>query len=299
MKVGYSDDFTRDAWDRGEVGVWYGAWSARDLEDALAENSSDPSAYLKELPSQLALGWSSLDVGPAVRFRNITSNDWVVIFLRKDQEIGLAQVCSELNSLPDHPLNTNGEVFKYRKITNQKTFKLARLPDAYRLLPSQGLGNVYQFHNMQEQVKLLAESQTQEDVSQALRRKPFKQFMDFLGASAWESFCFAYLILEDEFVPTGLSIGGTLQTLDIVGRRKSDGARILAQCKKHPTREPIHPDFLSLSETLGPSDRAYYFAYGGCSGAVPANIRVVVREDILRWAESQNGALYRQLLLKD
>src|ERR1700733_14798091 len=119
VKVGYSDDFTKEAWDRDEVGVWYGAWSASDLEDALRENSSDPSAYLKELPCQLDLGWDSVDVGPAVRFRNITSNDWVVVFLRNDQEIGLAHVCSEVKSSPDHQLNSNRETFKFRKIANK------------------------------------------------------------------------------------------------------------------------------------------------------------------------------------
>jgi hypothetical protein len=50
-------------------------------------------------------------------------------------------------------------------------------------------------------------------------------FFDLLGASAWESFAFAYLILECEFIPTGLSTGRTLPIADIVGRRRSDGSR--------------------------------------------------------------------------
>src|SRR5271165_4259159 len=98
LKVAYSDEFTKEAWDRDEVGVWYGAWTSHDLTDALDRNASDPSAYLMELPSQRALGWNNLDVGAAIRFTRITGDDWVMVFLRESQEIGLAQVCSELSS---------------------------------------------------------------------------------------------------------------------------------------------------------------------------------------------------------
>ena len=99
-------------------------------------------------------------------------------------------------------------------------------------------------------------------------------------------------------MPTGLSIGRTLPTVDIIGRRR-DGSHIFAQCKKHPTAQSIARDFLTLSESLAPEDTAFYFAYGGCLKESRSNIRVIDRENALRWAETRNGQLYRRLLLGD
>ena len=93
------------------------------------------------------------------------------------------------------------------------------------------------------------------------------------------------LILEKDFVPTRLSTGRTLPTADIVGRRKSDGCHIVAQCKKDATPQPVDPDFLSVSESLALNDAAYYFAYGGWVGEVPKNLQVIDRAFALRWAE--------------
>jgi len=95
----------------------------------------------------------------------------------------------------------------------------------------------------------------------------------------------------------GLLTGRTPPTADIVGRRKSSGSRIIAQGKKGDDPQQPDLDFRKLSEELGQSDQAYYFAYRGCGGEVPANIRVCERSDALRWAESENGAPYRRVLL--
>src|SRR5581483_6676759 len=51
----FSTDHSQEAWDRNEVGIWYGAWSAEDF--AKAESSKDVAAYLSKLPEQRALGW--------------------------------------------------------------------------------------------------------------------------------------------------------------------------------------------------------------------------------------------------
>jgi hypothetical protein len=192
---------------------------------------------------------------------------------------------------------TNGESFKYREICDKKTFKLSKLPDAYRL-PAQGRSNVYQFKSMREHVRLLADHLNEDAINRAFGEKPFDELLDLLGASAWESFCFAYLIWEEEFVPTGLSIGRTLPKVDIIGRRRN-GSHIFAQCKKHPTRQAIDSDFLRLSESLAPDDTAFYFAYGGCVNEAANNIRVIDRKYALQWAETKNGQLYRRLLLGD
>jgi len=192
----------------------------------------------------------------------------------------------------------NGELFKYRRICDKKTFRLSRLPDAYWLLAAQGRSNVHQFNNIWEHVKLLAEHVNEDAINRAFGQRPFDELLDLLGASAWESFCFAYLIWEEDFVPTGLSTGRTLPTGDIVGRRRN-GSRIVAQCKKHPTEQPIEPEFRKLSESLAIEDTAFYFAYGGCSEEVPNSVRVIDRKFALQWADSENGQLYRKLLLGD
>jgi hypothetical protein len=296
-------EFTRRAWDRNETGIWYGAWTSNDFEAASSQSSAsgEIAAQLSALPAQRELGWnvSASYVDTAWRFKNISDEDWVVVYLSHTKEIALAKVHGPLRSDPNHPLNSRGgEFFKYRTIRDKKTFKLSRLPDAYWLLRSQGQSNVFRFNSMREHVRLLAEHMNEAGVNRAFSEKPFNELLDLLGAFAWESFCYAYLLWEEDFVPTGLSVGRTLPTVDIIGRRRN-GSRIIAQCKKHPTAQSIDCEFLTLSESLAPEDTAFYFAYGGCTNEAPNNIRVIDRTDVLQWAETKNGQLYRRLLLGD
>lgn len=295
-------ELSRSAWDRDEVGIWYGAWTPVDLADANARSSEriEVALQLSALPAQRMLSWSVSAgyVDTARRFNDISEEDWVVLYLNDTREIGLAKVRGPLCFDPAHPLNCEGEIFKYRKITEKKTFSLMRLPDAYRLIAAQGRGNVHQFHGMNEHVRLLADNPNEEGVNQAFRKKPFDQLLEVLGASAWESFCFAYLIWEEDFVPTGLSIGRTLPTVDIIGRRRN-GSRILAQCKKSPDKKPIDPEFQELADSLTPEDTAFYFAYGGCNGEVSPNVKVIDRKAAVQWTDTESGQLYRRLLLGD
>lgn len=293
-------DFTRDAWNRNEIGIWYGAWTPDNLTTACQQSSENKTIAeeLSDLPAQQAL-WNltSGDVATARRFQGISDNDWIVVYLSDTREIGLAKISGALETTVAHPLNlNNGEIFKYRKIIDKKSFKLSDLPDAYWLLPTQGRGNVHEFSQMWPHVKLLADSENEEAVRRVLAQKPFDELLDLLGASGWESFCFAYLIWEEGFVPTGLSTGRTLPVGDIVGRRRN-GSRIFAQCKKSPIAEPITAEFRTVSETLRSGDSAFWFAYGGCSEEAPEGIHVVDRMSALRWAESRSGQLFRRLLL--
>jgi hypothetical protein len=73
----------------------------------------------------------------------------------------------------------------------------------------------------------------------------------------------------------------------------------VAQCKKHSSAQPIDPVFESVSAVLAPNDLAYYFAYGGCVGDVPKNICVIDRTVALQWAKTNNGRLYRDLIVRD
>jgi hypothetical protein len=298
-----TDDVSGEAWQRNEVGIWYGAWTAEDWESAKSKMPNNLCAYLSKVPAQEALGFEIKNSWRQTvkRFNSISEMDWVVIFLRANQEIGLARVCSPMKSAPSHPLNKAGQTFKYREICDKKTFTLTDLPDVYNLLPMQGRGNVNEFTKLWDAVKLLAESSDEEEVKRTLREKPFSEALDLLGPFGWESFCFAYLILEERFVPTGLSVGRTMPRIDIVGRRIDDGTRIYAQCKKDLHPVAIDQDFQCLCNTLDPMDRAYYFAYGGVTGTVPEGVRVMKKENMLAWCQRDigNGRIYRKLLLEE
>jgi hypothetical protein len=290
-------DFSDETWARSEAGIWYGAWTAEDFNGVRNDTESRSLKFLNSLPAQQALGW---DVKPlylktALRFANIGRTDWVLMYVPRDQAIGMARLEGKMESNSHHPCNYEGEVFKYRKIVEKKTFKLSDLPDAYRLLSAQGRSNVHEFHGMREHVELLGQCSTANDLHKAIGEMSFENLLDFFGPSAWESFCFAYLIMEENFVPTGLSIGRTLKDVDIVGRRRTDGRRIVAQCKKHPSPQPIDSGFLSA---ITSQDIAYYFAYGGISGEVPSGTKIITKADAYSWAMSHsNGQLYRKLLL--
>jgi hypothetical protein len=152
---------------------------------------------------------------------------------------------------------------------------------------------------MWEHVRILADHHDYEAVNSEFRTFAFDTLLDMLGASAWESFALAYLIMEHEFIPTGLSTGRTLPIADIVGRQRTSRSRIVAQCKKHSAPHPIDSDFLNLSSSLRRHDLAFYFAYGACTGDVPSNIQIIDRVLALQWADTANGRLYRDLLLRD
>jgi hypothetical protein len=273
---------------------------ADDFEHARQQYGNDVTAikdYLNNLQSQRQLGCEvSRDyVNTALRFRNITAEDWVLVYFQN--HLGLARVCDALTSSTVSALNVCDEVFKFRQIGDKKLFNLGELPDAYRLIPSQVRGNVHEYDAMWRHVQLLADTDTPEQLWRTLRSKTFAELLEFFGALAWESFCFAYLILEEDFVPTGLSIGRTLPAVDIVGRRQRDGVRIIAQCKKSDQPDVIEDTFLGA---CGANDVAYYFAYGGCIDILPNNINIIDRNRAMQWVEkSAKGKRYKELLLAE
>lgn len=308
MKVGGRYERSTQAWDRGEVGAWYGAWTAADWAKARVARPGtarpgDLWSFLKDCPNQKQLGWNSTpDIAAVCRLEAIGPDDWVVVFLRDRGEIGLARLEPGLHSEKDHPLNQiydddSFEVFKFRRLVDRKIFPLVELPDAYRLLPAQGRGNLHQFHGMRSHVQLLADHPDAQSVRQALAGMEFDQLIDILGASAWESVCTAYLTLEHSFVPTGLRTGSTLPVLDIVGRSAPSGAYILAQCKKSPGPVPISDDFVAAVGHHSERAMSFYFAFGGCQGTIPENIKVIGKEEILAWVQTERGAMYRGFLV--
>jgi hypothetical protein len=243
MKYGAYEELTREAWSRDEVGIWYGGWGARDWRAAL--DSEEPLDYLSRINRKAGLDWDM----PAhffslvERFVGIEASDWVLVYF--DNALSLAHVCSEMRSAKDHPLNREGETFKYRKIRSKKSFSLDCMPDAFRLLRAAGRGNVFQPRGCGELVKLLGAASNEQEIGALLETKELDEFLDLLGPTSWESVCHAYLSFEHGFVPTGLRYGGTLPDFDIIGRRAADGTRILAQCKKNPHPVAIEDNFLN------------------------------------------------------
>ena len=73
-------DHSEEAWNRGEVGIWYGAWTVDDL--AKAEASGNVPIYLTNLSAQKALGWEISDssANAARRLRDIPNGHWVVLY---------------------------------------------------------------------------------------------------------------------------------------------------------------------------------------------------------------------------
>jgi hypothetical protein len=290
MKYGAEEELTREAWNRDEVGIWYGAWGARDWPAALV--SENPLSHLSRINRQAGLQWDM----PAnyfslvERFISIETRDWVLVYV--DNCLALAHVCSEMRSSKHHPLNREGETFKYRKIEGKKSFSLDRLPDAFRLLRAAGRGNVFQPRGSGELVKLLGAASHESDVAVLLGAKDLSAFLELLGPTSWESVCHAYLSFEHSFVPTGLRYGGTLPDFDIIGRRSTDGARILAQCKKNPHPVVIEDRFLSAVGESRKGQLAFYFAFGGCVGEVPAHVKVIDRTTMANWSKTRSGARY-------
>jgi hypothetical protein len=191
-----------------------------------------------------------------------------------------------------HTFNQNGEVFKFRQITKKKSFLIDELPDAYQLLAAQGRSNVHELPSMRQHAQALLQYNSSEEILTYVRTLGLSDLLDFLGASGWETFCMAYLIAEQGFLPTGLSPGKTLAVLDLVGRRQSDGARIYAQCKKSQTPVKIDEEFLAIARD---SALLYFFAFGGVINALP-QMCVFTKEDAVAWASTTSGKRYVSLL---
>jgi hypothetical protein len=303
-------EFGSDAWERDQTGVWYGAWAIEDFRNASSGSQTNEHVadVLNNLPAQMMLiesgAWGrpiqNSSISTVRRFVDqIAEDDWVVMYLRDERGplLALAQMEGIVYSDPNHPLNTQaGEIFKYRTLRNKKTFALSELPDAYRLVPTQGQGNVHQFDVMHEHVRLLVEHYTPQDIISYLSGLPFDRQLDLMGASGWESLCVSWLIMEKDFVPTGLSTGRTLQTLDIVGRSRSTGRHILAQCKKSNNRISMDDGFINC---IAQGDEGYYFAYGGCDPVDRPEIQVIDRSYLRDWIETENGQLFRRLFIGD
>ncbi|MGH9508114.1 MAG: hypothetical protein ACRD13_14415 [Terriglobales bacterium] len=267
------EDLTREVWETGHVGLWHGDWTPDSLPD-----SRDPAARC---------------------FVGLTPGDSVLTVF--DGAIHCAQIDGPLELAPPE-FKRHGERFKWRRLGNRNSFTLAHLPDSFRLLQTAGRGAI----NRLDTYGRLAEMLTQERDAAGIKRRfsalfddDFGVWISLLGPKGWESLALAYLIIEKEYVPTGLVVGRTLKDLDIVGANRKTHNRILAQCKN--THAPLGgppPEFVAATQATGDGrdTDAFLFAFGGCKNADRV-CTVVTGSDLNRWLlESEKGRCYRQLV---
>ena len=123
-----------------------------------------------------------------------------------------------------------------------------------------------------------------------------------MGPEAWESFCLGYLIREKNFVPTGLNLGRTLKSFDIVGRDWGNGKRVYAQCKKDQIVKGIEEGFYDAAREIKMVERdakIYYFPYGGCDSFPSDVIDEVIdgRQIEDSWLKTEDGQKYLKMFL--
>jgi hypothetical protein len=295
MKFG-KEALERAAWQRNEVGIWYGAWTARDGNEAMLLQR--PAEYLTNLPHQQNAGFPDPIVTGAMfatirRFWDMKDSDWVWVFF--DDAIHCAHPFGTVQLTEDHTFDRKKERFKARKIQDKKSFRLSLLPDCFQLLPAAGQANVHEVHGTRRLLEVLVASKDEEEVKQEIQGMSFEQRLNASGPKAWEALCEAYVIMREGFVPTGLLVGRTLPVFDIIGRDRRTGSRILAQCKKSPDPEPISSSFIAALANY-PESRAYYFAFGGVKGSHDG-VEVVTGEQIRDWLSNDpEGRRYAEWL---
>ena len=286
------EDLTQEAWERGVVGIWYGAWTARDLKETEGLSAEEAAMRLSKLPTQRKLGRTIPPrfVNIARQFRSIGKEDWVFVYF--NQSIHLGRASFGIRPTPISEFTREGEFFKAKTVRQCKSFVLSELPEAYRLLACAGRGTVHQIRKANRFIVLLAECTDCKAVWKKTTALDLEEWMAALGPKGWESLSLAYLIQEVGFLPTGLGLGGTLPDFDIVGRARN-GRLVLGQCKKdaYSVTESVRAAYANSKN----ADR-YLFAYGGAKNA-PPNVRVITKEDFRDWFEhSPKGKLYQQLL---
>lgn len=286
-------DYAKQIWQQGNICIRYWEWEIqnRTFEEVVA------APDFRE-----AFHGNIQDVNVIHRFCNLTDIDWV--FTVFDNEIHLAKVT--VTPWQDFALpEENLDYLKARSIDidNEKVFSLTEIPDVFALLAQSGQGTLFQIQNCRELLDILCRDEIQNANDLWIYWQGLNQetLLDFAGPSAWESLALAYLISEYQFLPVGLSVGGTLKDFDLVGISGKDKKRIYAQCKKDRTPKNIDKHFLQAISHGQTNRHAFYFAYGGLTEeglrlANEHNIEVITRTDFLQWlTDEEAGRVYLDL----
>lgn len=295
------EDYASDVWNEGFVGIWQGQWAPEDLYIA-SDSCRRTKGYVT--PKDLARALNELissrggpsDISAegaraALRFDEMEAGSRVFTFF--DRTIHMAQIAeAELRVLPQ--FNHNGEIFKAKPIIIKKTFRLAELPPSFLLLPAAGRGSVHEVPSCTVLLKLLIDHESASEVTAAFDALPWDMWIAALGPKGWESLCLGYLIQEYGFLPTGLSVGGTLADFDIVGRLRS-GEPVYAQCKGDPRLHYITPDEGEAFASL-PDGKKFFFARSGVNRELPG-VTHLDEPRIVEWlTHSEAGLEYFRLL---
>jgi hypothetical protein len=223
------------------------------------------------------------ELGVIDRFYQIKPDDWVCTSFAGCLHIAHVNVPVEL---ADAKYTRDCEPLKWREIIAKRKFRLSELPDSYRLITA-AQGALYQIRSYDIAMRILAVSANEREAFQHVAQLSWNEWIDFLGPKGWESLCTGYLILQHDFLPTGLITGGTLKDFDMIGANFKTGERIFAQCKKdkNPLGK-VPKEFLQAAEDLLGRDKVFLFAYGGCHNY--PGVTVVTGEDIRKWFDQDS-----------
>jgi hypothetical protein len=290
------EEFASKVWDANYVGIWYGSWLPLDWMDAWeackAAGTLKPESVEKELGRQGRYIRAD-GVNTARRFDDMPVDTWVFTYF--DRAIHLAQLADQLELFELLPQFANdGETFKARRIKNKKSFQIDLLPPSFLLLPSAGRGDVHKVPSCQILLDLLIRNPTITEVSAAFDALEWDDWISALGPKGWETLCLGYLIQEHGFLPTGLSLGGTLADFDVVGSLRS-GERVYAQCKGGPHTYSISEKENAIFTSI-PGARKFFFARCGVSKEIPG-VEHVDQKKLVGWlAMTKAGTEYLRLL---
>ncbi len=257
------EDFAADIWNAGFVGIWHGSWVPEDLyraSDSCRTNSYvRPKALACALNEIMSSKGSSSKIsqegaGAALKFDELEIGAWV--FTCFDRSINMAQIAAA-DPLVLSQFNHKGETFKAKPIKNTRTFRLDELPPSFLLLPSAGRGSVHKVPSCSALLKLLVDHESETEVAAAFDSLSWDAWITALGPKGWETLCLGYLIQEHGFLPTGLSIGGTLADFDIVGRLRS-GESVYAQYKGDIRQHAMTPEEERAFASVGNTKKLFF-----------------------------------------
>ena len=298
-------DFTKSVWEEGLVGIWFGSWDIADLYAAYGayrpkqnhevtnleiERHINSLLHDRALPQNMRAAFV-----PTIKTfdENLIEGTWVFTYF--DGKLHFGQI-ADVKPNDEPCFAWNQEHFKVKPVENCKSFEVAKLPDAFRLLASAGQQTLHQLKSYKKLVSILIAARDVDDVLSAIRRLSLPEWIDALGPKGWESVCTAYLILEYGFLPAGLLIGGTLANFDIVGH-DLDGTAIYGQCKKTPTPYQFAENDKESFAALPKGAKKFFFPYAGPDEWPLSGISVVPYSRMREWFETtENGKKYARII---
>ena len=122
VKVGeHQRDMAQAAWNSNAVGLWHGPFTAEDLLQSTSAQELDQAPHQAAFLEARGLTTKTNRTKWAFEFARLPDNAWVVLRL-DGKTFGIAQLGSEIQSTPIHPLNhlkpedPKHEVYKFRRL---------------------------------------------------------------------------------------------------------------------------------------------------------------------------------------